>query len=273
MSTIARLELIRSAEPTVIFSTPTYAIHLAQTALERGDSLAASSIRCVFVAGEPGGCVPAVRAKIETLYGATVMDHAGATEVGPWGFGTDDGRGLHVIESEFIAEFLEPEGPVGSPAVQTVMPSDSSHWNDSSQSSGLRELVLTSLGRIGAPVIRYRTGDLVRPVLREREFVRLEGGIIGRADDMFVIRGVNIFPTSIDQIVSSFPEIAEYRLSLIKRGAMDEMQLEVEDPLHDPSRIAERFLVQLNVRVEIIEVPLGSLPRTDGKARRIVDRR
>jgi len=196
MSSEARIDLIHSSEPSVLFSTPSYAIHLGQLAESIGKGLAQSSIRCVFVAGEPGGSVPSVRQAIEELYGAQVMDHAGATEIGPWGFGSRDGRALHVIETEFIAEYL----PVSS---ETITPSDLGK-------SEVRELVLTSLGRLGAPVLRYRTGDLVRPSYPTStaqqatwgtSFVRLEQGILGRLDGMIVVRGVNIFPSSIDAIV------------------------------------------------------------------------
>jgi phenylacetate-CoA ligase len=261
MPTAARIDLIRTAEPTVLFCTPSYAIHLGREAESRGMKLVDSSIRCVFVAGEPGGSVPTVRATIESLFGARVMDHAGATEIGPWGYGSRDGHSLRVIETEFVAEFLPTErreslGDDANPCF---------------------ELVLTSLGRFGAPVIRYRTGDLVRPRVDppggESNFVRLEGGIVGRADDMFVVRGVNVFPSSIDSLVREFPEVGEYRLTLNRVGALDELLLEVEDRWHDPKRIAERLLNHLQLRVDVVDVPEGSLPKPEGKSRRIVDRR
>lgn len=268
MSTTARIELIRSAQPTVLFSTPTYAIHLGQEAERQGRSLRDSNLRCVFVAGEPGGCVPSVRSAIEALYQARVMDHAGATEIGPWGFGSSDGRALHVIESEFIAEFLPTE---------ILDPRVSGNDGDCELPSRLFELVLTSLGRTGAPVIRYRTGDLVRPQFAGESdptlFVRLEGGVVGRTDDMFVVRGVNVFPSSIDALVREFPEVGEYRLNLTRSGALDELLLEVEDPQHNPKRIAQHLLDHLHLRVGVIDVPAGTLPKTEGKSRRIVDRR
>jgi len=261
MSTAARIDLIQSARPTVLFSTPSYAMHMADDAALRGIDLRGSSIRQVFVAGEAGGSVPTVRSKIETAFGAKVMDHAGATEVGPWGFGSKDGHALHVIESEFIAEFLP--------------------WHQGSlHGAALFELVLTSLGRVGAPVLRYRTGDLVRPHYPsggETKFVRLELGVLGRADDMFVVRGVNIFPSSIDAIVRSFPSITDYRLSVTKKGSMDEMRMEFEtnnvndDPI--ASALAEKLSVQLNLRFDVVQVTGGSLPRSEGKAKRVFDLR
>lgn len=256
LSTVARIDLIRTASPTVLFATPSYALHLAQEASRRGISLRESSIRTVFVAGEPGGSIPSVRAQLEEMYGAKVMDHAGATEIGPWGFGTVDGKGLHVIESEFIAEFLPLD-----PSIPNVDPK----W---------RELVLTSLGRSGAPVFRYRTQDIVRPVWDCDEsgtvFVRLEGGILGRSDDMFVVRGVNVFPTSIESIIRQFPGIEEFRIRAQKRGELDEVAIEIEGSEPLQTSLEEALQVQLGLRIPVVSLPAGSLPKSEGKSRRIV---
>ena len=270
MSTAARIDMIQSAKPTVLFSTPSYALHMADDAANRGINLVGSSIRQVFVAGEPGGSVPAIRNKIESAFGAQVMDHAGATEVGPWGFGSHDGQAIHVIESEFIAEFLPWEaGQV-----------EENKQSGSGLGNGVFELVLTSLGRVGAPVLRYRTGDLVRPTFTEGgdcNFVRLESGVVGRTDDMIVVRGVNIFPSSIDTIVRSFPEITEYRLNVSKRGAMDELNLEFESNETSERKVsedlAEKLSIHLNLRFEVTRVDKGILPRSEGKARRMFDLR
>jgi phenylacetate-CoA ligase len=265
MSSEARIDLIRASNPTVLFSTPSYAIHLGQLANSIGKGLAGGSIRCVFVAGEPGGSVPSVRHAIQELYSAQVMDHAGATEIGPWGFGSRDGKALHVIETEFIAEYL-PVAP---------------HQAGLSGSSP-RELVLTSLGRLGAPVIRYRTGDLVSPRLpqsaQEQQswgtpFVRLEQGILGRLDGMIVVRGVNIFPSSIEAIVREYPSIGEYRLVLSRSGALDELHLEIEDRESSEESLSKELLSRLQLRVGVRKVPEGSLPRIEGKSRRVLDLR
>jgi phenylacetate-CoA ligase len=268
MSTAARIDLIQSARPTVLFSTPSYALHMADDASHRGIDLVGSSIRQVFVAGEPGGSVPAIRTKIESAFGARVMDHAGATEVGPWGFGSRDGNAIHVIESEFIAEFL----PWESSQVDECTPAGSG------LGSGVFELVLTSLGRVGAPVLRYRTGDLVRPTFsegRDSNFVRLESGVVGRTDDMIVVRGVNIFPSSIDSIVRTFTTVTEYRLTVSKRGAMDELLLEYESSENNgrsvSEELAEKLSIQLNLRFEVKRVEKGELPSSEGKARRMFD--
>jgi phenylacetate-CoA ligase len=163
-----------------------------------------------------------------------------------------------VIESEFLAEFLSVE--TGRPAAD----------------GELSELVLTTLGRTGAPVIRYRSGDLVRPTWRapgDNRFVLLAGGVLGRADDMLIIRGVNIFPSSVEQIIHGFPEIVEYRLTAHKQGAMDALTVEIEDRLGAPERVAEELHLRLGLRVAVKVVPLGSLPRFEGKGKRFIDAR
>lgn len=258
LTSLARLQLARSLAATVLVATPSYAIHLAEVAEEHKIDLAATPVRLVIVAGEPGGSIPATRARIAEQWGAAVLDHAGATEVGPWGVGDSHGGGLDVIETCFHPEFLALE--TGQPA----------------QPGELAELVLTTLGRWGAPVIRYRTGDVVRPTsvaAGDQSWVRLAGGILGRADDMLVVRGVNIFPGAIDDIVRSFPEVIEHRLFVETRGSLDELRLEVEDRLAVPERVADELRLRLGLRVEVTAVPIGSLPRFEGKGRRLVDRR
>jgi phenylacetate-CoA ligase len=256
MNTLQRLELIRTARATTLFCTPSYALHMAEVAAENQIEVAALDVRRVVVAGEPGGSTPATRRRIETAWNARVVDHAGASEVGPWGFADAHDRGLHVVETEFIAEFLSVE------------------TGQNAKEGQLAELVLTSLGRLGSPVIRYRTGDLVRPVWKsEGGFVLLEGGLLSRADDMMIIRGVNVFPSSIEQILRSFPEVVEYRLTARKQGAMDELLVDVEDRLGEPARIAKEMQVRLGLKVEVRCVPLGSLPRFEGKGKRFVDQR
>ena len=101
----------------------------------------------------------------------------------------------------------------------------------------------------------------------------LEGGVLGRADDMMVVRGVNIFPSSIEQILRSFPEVVEFRLTARKRGEMDEMVVEVEDHMQDPSRIAKELHLRLGLKVEVRLAPAMSLPRFEGKGERFVDLR
>ena len=263
MPSLARLDLLRTLAATVLVTTPSYALHLAEIARENQIDTTSLPLRLVIVTGESGGSIPTLRARIAEAWGADVLDHAGASEVGAWGVGDREGRGLNVIEPMFYAEFL---------ALQT---------GSAAQSGELSELVLTTLGRSGAPVIRYRTGDVVRPqwpteekiVAGESPWVRLVGGILGRTDDMLVVRGVNIFPSAIAGIVRSFPEIVEYRLTVSTRESLDTISLEIEDRLNDPQRVAREMQVRLGLRVEVTAVPPISLPRFEGKGRRVIDQR
>lgn len=255
MSTRARLELIVGSRATQVMCTPSYALHLADQARQIGIDLAAVGVRKVVVAGEPGGSLPAVRSRIESLWGAQVVDHAGATEVGPWGFAAEGG--LYVNESLFIAELLEPQ------TLQPAAPGE------------IAELVLTTLGRAGSPVIRYRTGDLVRAAsdgLEAHSFTRLSGGVLGRADDMLIVRGVNIFPSAVEQVVRELPEIDEFRLIVSQQGEMAALRMEIEDHAQQPQRLAELLELRLGLKVEVECVPPGTLPRFEGKAQRVVRR-
>jgi phenylacetate-CoA ligase len=258
LGSLARIELIRNAGVTTLLCTPTYALRLTEVAAENNVSLAQLPVEKIIVAGEPGGSVPATRHRIETAWNARVIDHAGATEVGPWGFADAEGRGLHVNESHFIAEFTSLE--TGQPA----------------REGELAHLCLTTLGRSGAPVIRYRTGDVVRPTWPTsgpNRFVRLEGGVLGRSDDMLIVRGMNVYPTAIEQILHSFPEVVEYRVTARRRGELDELVVEVEDHLRQPTRIAEELRLKLGLTIEVRAVSAMSLPRFEGKGRRFIDER
>lgn len=258
LSTLSRLELIQSTEANVVFCTPSYALHMAEVASENQINVANLPVEKIIVAGEPGGSIPEIRNRIESLWSAKLFDHSGASEVGPWGYPDPEARGIYVNESEFISEFLSIER--GEPAGE----------------GELSELVLTNLGRSGSPIIRYRTGDLVRPTWNDDQscrFVLLKGGVLGRTDDMMIIRGVNIFPSSIEQILRSFPEVIEYRMIAFKNAQMDELKIEVEDRLEQPDRITRELQVRLGLRVETECVPIGSLPRFDLKGQRFVDNR
>jgi phenylacetate-CoA ligase len=258
LSTLARLELMRTMGSTTVFCTPSYALHMAEVGAEHQIDVGELPIRTLVLAGEAGGSVPATRARIEAAWQAKVLDHSGASEVGPWGYGDDRGAGLYINEHDFIAEFLSVE--TGGPASE----------------GELSELVLTNLGRTGCPIVRYRTGDLVRPSWQhggDNRFVFLPGGVLSRADDMLVIRGVNVFPSSVEQILRSFPELIEYRMTARKVGEMDHLMVEIEDRLNSPDRVATELRLRLGLKVEVQTVPLGSLPRVDGKGKRFVDER
>ena len=253
-----RLNLMRDAGATVLVSTVTYALRLAEVAREIGLDLPALGIRRTIHAGEAGASIPAVRARVEDAYGAACYDHAGATEVGAHGFSCGERDGVHVNEAEFIAELVDPvtgaavdEGEVG-------------------------ELVITNLGRAGWPVFRYRTGDLARHGGRAcpcgRTFLKLPGGIAGRVDDLMIVRGVNVFPTSVEAVVRGF-EVGEFRMVRLRRGELEELRVDVEASEETARAVAEELRLRLSVRIETRAVPAGSLPRFELKARRVVDER
>lgn len=262
MSSEARLQMIADHRCTLICCTPTYALHLAAVAQQLNVDLASGPVSRIIVAGEPGGSVPAVRRRIEQAWGARVVDHTGASEVGAWGFGSDDGRGIHVIEPEFIAELLrfDEAHPEGVPAGEGES----------------AELVLTNLGRHGGPAIRYRTGDIVRAFRehdRECRFLWLEGGVLGRSDDMMVVRGVNVFPSSIEAIVREIEPAAEFRMIATRRGEMDQLSIEIETTTENAEALASRCRDRLAMRVHVATVQQGTLPRFEAKSRRWIDRR
>ncbi len=257
-----RIRMIQDHGCTIVCCTPTYALHLATAAKKSGVDLSATSVTRIIVAGEPGGSVPAIRSRIEQLWGAEVIDHTGASEVGAWGFGSPDGRGIHVIESEFVVELLrfDEAHPRGVPVP------------DGEEA----ELVLTNLGRFGGPAIRYRTGDIVRGFRQHDQpckFVWLEGGVLGRADDMLVIRGVNVFPSSIEAIIREVTPTSEFRMLVSRENEMDQLAIEAETDEATATRLAELLRDRLSMRIGVATVPPDSLPRFEAKARRLVDRR
>lgn len=261
MSSEARLKLILDNHVTWLGCTPTYALRLAEVAAGLGIDVASSSVRAILVAGEPGGSIPSVRAKISAVWGARVFDHWGMTELGPIATECEDDEGaLTVNESACIAEIIDPDTGL-------------------SAADGRGELVITNLGRIGSPVLRYRTGDLVEADRSAhpsgRTWLRLRGGIRGRTDDMLIIRGNNVFPSSIEAIVREFSQIVEFRIVVTRHREMPhvrlELELEPQSATHDVAEtVAATIKQRLQFQAEIQIVPSGTLPRFEMKAKRLV---
>ena len=252
----ARLHGMETLGATVVLCTPSYALHLVEVARQRSMDLAKLPVRITVHAGEPGAGIPSVRARIQDAWAASAFDHAGMTEVGAYGYECVAQAGLHVNESEFIAEVLDPA--TGAPAPEG-------------------ELVLTNLGRIGSPVVRYRTGDRVRVADRPcecgRTFLRLAGGILGRLDDMLIVRGVNVFPSTIEDIVRRFAAIDEFQIEVFRAGELDEVRVLVEcADLRVCRSLQDAFRAGIGLRLEVSAVPPQSLPRWELKARRVTRR-
>ena len=261
MSSEARLKLILENDVTWLGCTPTYALRLAEVAAAQGIDVSSSRVRAVLVAGEPGGSIPSVRARISEVWGARVFDHWGMTELGPLATECeDDPHCLTVNESACIPEVIDPE--TGRPSID-----------------GRGELVITNLGRTGSPLLRYRTGDLVEadriPHASGRNWLRLKGGILGRTDDMLIIRGNNVFPSSIEAIVREFPDVTEFRIVVTRVREMQHIRLELEpQPGTDAETLAQNVAATIKQRLqfqaEVTLVPTGSLPRFEMKAKRLV---
>ncbi len=258
---LQRLNLMQQVSPTVLCCTPTYALRLAEVAREADIDLDEIPIRVTLHAGEPGANIPATKARIGDAWTAKVFDHAGASEVGAYSYecGPQPG-GIHVIETEFIAEVLDPD--TGVPV----------------QSGEIGELVITNLGRPCFPAIRYQTGDLVRPNFAqcecERTFMRFDGGILGRADDMIILRGMNIFPSAIENLIRQFDGVDEYRVNVFTEHEMGVLEIEVElaseSGAEEERRAIQRGLTNaLGLRPVVKLAERGSLPRFELKAKRI----
>jgi phenylacetate-CoA ligase len=220
-------------------------------------------VRRIIVAGEPGGSIPATRALIEDLWpGARVVDHHGMTEMGPVSYECPKRRGvLHVIETAYIAEVIDPE------SLKALGPGETG------------ELVLTNLGRTGSPLLRYRTRDLVRRAENERcecggYELALEGGILGRTDDMVVVRGVNLYPSAVEQVLRSCGGVGEFRVEISGERALPEMNLHIEpasehqDATDLSHRVEAAFHNAFGLRAAVLCVRYGTLPRFEAKAQR-----
>jgi phenylacetate-CoA ligase len=218
------------------------------------------SLRTILVAGEPGGSVPEVRARIQALWpGVNVFDHHGLTEIGPVTYQDPKNPGrLIVLEEYYLAEVIDPASG------REVLPGEEG------------ELVLTNLRRLGGPLLRYKTGDIVCKGYTRTARLCLKGGVLGRYDDMVVIRGVNVFPSAVDAVVRKFPEVLEYQVREERRGAMLDLHVlaEAAAAQHPGQAAAVRKKMEdalrdaFSLRIPVTIMRPQSLPRFEFKARR-----
>src|SRR5437660_1858944 len=271
MTTDARVKQILNMKATVVCSTPTYALRMAQEAKTMGVDLAGSAVKRLILSGEPAGSIPATKRLIEEEWGAKAADTAGMTEVGTIMVFECEKQpgGTHIIEDHYIEEVVDPETgePVGY--------------------GELGERLITSFGRRFITVLRYRTSDLVVRVPADRlpcgrTFDLYEGGIRGRVDDMKLARGPNVYPRAAESIVREFTGIDELRMHLYTaQGRQDEIEVMVEIPSSDGAE-CDRICAALakglaeaheGLRFGVRKVEDGSLPRFELKAKRLQDDR
>ena len=257
---LQRLHMMRDLGASVICCTPTYALRLAEIARENDFDLRSSPVRALIHAGEPGANVAQTKARIEEAWNAKCFDHAGASEVGAHSFECEvQPGGIHVIESEFITEVIDPGTGKETPAGE------------------IGELVITNLGRPGFPVIRYRTGDLVRlnlnPCACGRSWARFDGGLLGRSDDMVTIRGVNVYPTAIENVIRQFAAVEEFRITVQTRREMQHLEVQIEvipgtDGEMVSAAVEQAIYRALSLRPTVTVAKRGALARFEMKARR-----
>jgi phenylacetate-CoA ligase len=266
-----RLQQIVDFGATVVASTPTYALRLAQEAEATGIDLRSGPVHTLILSGEPAGSIPETKALIERLWGAKAIDTAGMTEISTivmFEPGNQPG-GCHVIEDHFIEEVVDPstgrEVPYGERG----------------------ERVCTSFGRSTTPLLRYRTADLVVKVPAAtanngRTFDLYRGGIIGRVDDMKLVRGTNVYPGAVEAIVRAFDGIEEFQIRLEHLDGRDEVILLLETrPTTSEDGWAAlaadlgRRLAEAHegLRFHLRRAATGELPRFELKATRLTDLR
>jgi phenylacetate-CoA ligase len=264
------LDLVK---PQGLYATPSFALHLAEVARQEGFDPRGFGLRVMFFSGEPGASVPAVRDRIAELYGARVVDCGSMAEITPFMnvSGTAETDGMLCWQDIVYTEVCDPATFRRVPYGQRGTP------------------VYTHLERTSQPMIRLLSGDLTRwengPTPCGRTYPRLPQGVFGRIDDMFTIRGENVYPSEVEAVVAKLPSYGgEHRIVISRDGAMDELLVRIEADaacvargaageaeLRDAAAKALAKMLGLRARVEV--VPPATFPRTDFKARRVIDDR
>ena len=256
LSSESRIESINDCGATVLCCTPTYAMRLGEANADKPDT----RVNKIIVAGEPGGSILSTRRRISDLWrGAEVIDHHGMTEVGPVTFqSSTDPCTLSVIPEYHLSEVIGTE---------------------TGKEVGIGEegeLVLTTLKRFDNALLRYRTGDIVKKsisVVNGQELLSFEGGVIGRIDDMVVIRGVNIYPSAIDSVISEYPDVAEYRVLVREDRSMQEIEVLIDIGEHAEDEqlilaIEDKLKSIFSLRIPVRNVKNEELERFEFKAKR-----
>ncbi|WP_051184962.1 phenylacetate--CoA ligase family protein [Desulfatiglans anilini] len=261
-----RVRNIFNWEATVVCGTPTYLLYLGETAKKMGVSLRDSKVSIIVAAGEPGANVLSTKQAIEETWGAKCYDDIGSSEISNFGFECISQKGTHVNEAMFYAECLDPE---------TLQPVENGQ---------VGELVLSNLCCETMPLLRYRIKDLVK-FNRERcdcgrTFLRLEGGILGRSDDMFQFGGVNVFPSAIENLIREVEVFSnEYQIVVPRMGSGKRIRIRVEPASEDVSAekleravrdFIEHFKYMVTFTPEVEIVGVGELPRFELKAKRVI---
>jgi len=271
LDTRARVLKMQELKATALMATPTYVLGLADTAVTKlgidpATDLQIDKITC---AGEPGALIPSTKKRIEKVWNARAFDHAGATEIGAWGFEcAAQSGGLHVNESMFLAELedLDTGQPITEPGRRG-------------------RLVITTFDRLAQPCIRFDSKDIVEFSDEKcscgRTYRLLPGGVVGRADDITKVKGVLLAPSAIEDVVRSIPGLGdEYEVVVDKKGDIDHIMLKVEltgqapaDTKDLEARLQTELRVKTNLGYEIEMHPYGALPRYEVKAKRFKDLR
>jgi phenylacetate-CoA ligase len=270
LDTKARILKIEELKPTAMMATPTYVLGMADTARDKmGIDPTALGIKRITCAGEPGALIPATKKRMEEAWNAKVFDHAGATEIGAWGFECEAQPGaLHINEAMFLTQVEDIE------TGQLI-----------TEPGRRGKLVITALDRIAQPCVRFDSKDIVEFSDRQCECGRtyrlVKGGVIGRADDITKVKGVLLAPSAIEDVVRSIQGFSdEYEVVVEKKGDVDHISLKVELTEEAAPMAAElkaklqtELRLKTNLGYEILVHPYGTLPRYEVKAKRFKDLR
>jgi phenylacetate-CoA ligase len=254
-------------KPAAFYGTPSYALRLAEIAAEEGIDPKDFGVRILFFSGEPGASIPTIRDRIETLYGGKVFDCGSMAEMTPWmNLGESSAQaGMLCWQDVVYTEVCDPETHRRLPFGGEGTP------------------VYTHLERTSQPMIRLQSGDLTRwesgPSPCGRTYPILPKGIYGRIDDMFTIRGENVYPAAIDEVLSGMEDYGgEHRILISRQETMDKLAVRVEhrvgaDVEAFAARAGEALRTTLGVSTAVVPVPPGTFERTEFKARRVIDER